>query len=306
MQCKPTQSWFKCGALLLLLTSLLTACQEPDRGPEKRPAPIVPTHWRDGTPIAADYPRDHYGVPYRIGNLGGQPVNLPEYSMETPVEYEDSPGFDWRKAENYKPPVRTYKDIIEGFSFFMNYTDGTIYDSWHPNFNKWYEARKEPGTPWILVAVKSGSRYPSGNVYNTYLERNLTQHASPPHYIPLYAYAKTGETKFGLEVYANPGINPENGIAWRHNRGADDLFVQHDAAGHIVSYIKCSNNPVPKPPCDHEFLMSGNDMKVELEMVYDRQNLPHWRGIEAQAEKAVRSFIARPPSEAVQQKWRGG
>ena len=40
--------------------------------------------------------------------------------------------------------------------------------------------------------------------------------------------------------------------------------------------------------------MSGNDMKVELEMVYDRQNLPHWREIEAQTEKAVRSFIARP------------
>ena len=57
---------------LLLLTLLLSACQEPDRGPEKRPAPIVPTHWRDGTPIAADYPRDHYGVPYSIGNLGGQ------------------------------------------------------------------------------------------------------------------------------------------------------------------------------------------------------------------------------------------
>ena len=54
---------------LLLLTLLLAACQEPDRGPEKRPAPIVPTHWCDGTPIAADYPRDHYGVPYRIGNL---------------------------------------------------------------------------------------------------------------------------------------------------------------------------------------------------------------------------------------------
>lgn len=52
--------------------------------------------------------------------------------------------------------------------------------------------------------------------------------------------------------------------------------------------------------------MPGNDMKVELEMVYDRQNLPHWREIEAQAEKAVRSFIARLPSEAVQQKWRGG
>ena len=292
---------------LLLLTLLLVACQEPDRGPEKRPAPIVPTHWRDGTPIAADYPRDHYGVPYRIGNLGGQPVNLPEHSMETPVEYEDSPGFNWRKAENYKPPVRTYKDIIEGFSFFMNYTDGTIYDSWHPNFNKWHEARKEPGTPWILVGIDSGSRYPKReHIYDIYLDGNLNDYAKPPHYIPLDVYAKTGETKFGLEVYANPGVNPENGIAWRNNHGAKDLFVQRDADGHVVSYIKCSNNPVPKPPCDHEFLMSGNDMKVELEMVYDRQNLPHWREIEAQAEKAVRSFIARPPSAAVQQKWRGG
>ena len=77
-----TQSY----SCLLLLTLLLAACQEPDRGPEKRPAPIVPTHWRDGTPIAADYPRDHYGVPYRIGNFVGQPVNLPVHSMETPVE----------------------------------------------------------------------------------------------------------------------------------------------------------------------------------------------------------------------------
>lgn len=254
VQCKQTQSRFKCGALLLLLASLLTACQEPDRGPEKRPAPIVPTHWRDGTPIAADYPRDHYGVPYRIGNLGGQPVNLPVHSMETPVEYEDSPGFDWRKAQNYKPPVRTYKDIIEGFSFFMNYTDGTIYDSWHPNSNKWYEARKGPGTPWIFVGIDSGSRYPKReHIYDIYLDGNLNDYAKPPHYIPLDVYAKTGETKFGLEVYANPGINPENGIAWRNNRGADDLFVQRNAAGYVVSYIKCSNNPVPQPPCDHEF-----------------------------------------------------
>ena len=52
--------------------------------------------------------------------------------------------------------------------------------------------------------------------------------------------------------------------------------------------------------------MKGNDMKVGMQLLYDRQNLPHWREIEAQTEKAVRSFIARPPSEAVQQKWRGG
>ena len=41
-------------------------------------------------------------------------------------------------------------------------------------------------------------------------------------------------------------------------------------------------------------------------MVYDRQNLPHWWEIEAQAEKAVRSFIARPVPREVQQDRQGG
>ena len=52
--------------------------------------------------------------------------------------------------------------------------------------------------------------------------------------------------------------------------------------------------------------MKGNDMKVAMQLLYDRQNLPHWREIEEQAEKAVRSFIARPMPGEVQQNRQGG
>ena len=283
------------GLLALLLLLPLVACYEPGEHGKPPSSPPIPKYWPDGTPIADNYPRDHYGVPYYIGDLGGQPVNLAAYSMDMFVEYEDSPGFDREKLRDYKPPVRTYHDVITAFTFYMNYTDGTIYDSWSPDGNKWYQERRRPGTPWIRVGIRSGSYYPKyGYIYDAFLESNLNDHTHPPHYIPLYAYVKTDEMRFGLEVYANPGINPQNGIAWRNNWGADDVFVYRDGSGHVISYIKCSNNPVPKPPCDHRFLMKGDDMKAEIRLLYDRQNLVHWQRIEMQAERAVRGFIAQP------------
>lgn len=285
-------SKFHSNLLPLLLIFFLVACHEPSGQPPS--SPPIPEKWPDGTPIATDYPRDHYGVPYAIGNLGGQPVNLPVYSMDFFVEYEDSPRFDREKLKNYKPPVRTYDDVIIAFAFYLNHSTGVVFDSWHPKYHEWRKERETPGNPWVRVGVRSGSSYPKDkNIYDVLLEKDLNQGTYPSH-IPLDIYAKTDETMFGLEVYANPGVNPNDGIAWRHSWGSNDLFIHRDNSGHVISYIKCSNNPVPLPPCSHRFLIRGNDMKAELSLLYNRQNLPHWQKIEAQAEKAVRAFIVKP------------
>ena len=57
-----------------------------------------------------DAPKDKYGQPYIIGNLGGVPVNLPS-SVVSLVEYDDSPGWDPEKLRTYNPPTRSYSRI---------------------------------------------------------------------------------------------------------------------------------------------------------------------------------------------------
>ena len=74
-----------------------------------------------------DAPKDKYGQPYIIGNLGGVPVNLPPSIVEL-VEYDDSPGFDPEKLRTYKPRTRSYQSIIESLGFDFRNHDSVLYD----------------------------------------------------------------------------------------------------------------------------------------------------------------------------------
>ena len=90
---------------LLIVTLFTTGCNQRTEGPEKPEfkAPMGP-----------------YGLPYRVGNLGGKPVLLGEEASD--LEYEDSPVLNpENRRKGYKPPPRNFDSIITAFGFEMKY-----------------------------------------------------------------------------------------------------------------------------------------------------------------------------------------
>ena len=233
-----------------------------------------------------DAPKDAYGNPYIIGDLGGYPVNLPS-SVVSLLEYDDSPGWDREKLRNYQPPVRNYQSIIDSFSFRVRYRDQTLLDT-RKNYAQYKREREMLPNPWIRVGIASGTRYHQGeHVWDRYIASDFEHGYSSDSPV----YQRDGDDhEFGLERYIVPGINPANNLPWREKHSADDVFVHRDAAGHVDTYIRCTNNAVPHPPCSHSFSVSGG-MKVDVDLLYDRQLLPDWQKIQQAAERAIHGFI---------------
>lgn len=234
-----------------------------------------------------DAPKDQYGEPYIIGNLGGFPVNLPA-SVVSLVEYDDSPGWDMEKLRNYKPPKRTYQSIIDSFSFRLHYRDNILLDD-KKNLMQYKQENSMPNSLWIRVGISSGTRFHKGEyVWDRFLNSDKKRGYSSDS--PVYTL-KTTEKYFDLDQYIVPGINEKNGIPWRENKGADDVFVHVDSNGHIDTYIRCSNNQVPQPPCDHYFTVYGK-MKVDVSLLYYRPNLHNWKLIQDAVNDAIYGFVS--------------
>ncbi|MBE0442439.1 MULTISPECIES: hypothetical protein [Gammaproteobacteria] len=219
-----------------------------------------------------------------IGDLGGVPVEIPRESVHL-LQYNGDPG--WGEARVGPIPERTYESKIFSFGFDIRYTDGTIYDG--PNGKMYREYRQQeglPDSPWVSVGVSSGKMYhgPGG------IDRmgGGTLRGSSV-YDPTATYAKLPETQFGLEVYASPGIDPETNTPWRENKYAEDVFIQRDGAGAIITYIKCSNRDVRHPPCIHRFDLEP-EMGLDVRVSYSRHVLKDWQQIERVVRKAVLNF----------------
>lgn len=285
------------AAVLFLATASAAVCgQLTARSPQTIPAPPPPT----AEDIAAlsramhgaaeqqplDAPKDAYGNPYIIGDLGGYPVNLPS-SVVSLLEYDDSPGWDREKLRNYQPPTRNYQSIIDSFSFRVRYRDQTLLDT-RKNYAQYKRESEMLPNPWIRVGIASGTRYHQGeHVWDRYIASDFEHGYSSDSPV----YQRDGDDhEFGLERYIVPGINPANNLPWRENHSADDVFVHRDAAGHVDTYIRCTNNAVPHPPCSHSFSVSGG-MKVNARLYYDRQLLPDWEKIQQAVERAIYGFV---------------
>lgn len=234
-----------------------------------------------------DAPKDKYGNPYIIGDLGGVPVNLPS-SIVRLVEYDDSPGWDMDKVRTYDPPVRNYQSKIAAFGFTFRNRDALLLDRDNPEVYQSYESsRSNRDNDWISVSISSGSNYGGvENLYGKLLQDNLSEED------PAYNYIATNEVFHGLEVYRNPHINPENNIPWRETSLADDIYIARDAAGNVRTYIYCATvDDVPTPPCAHSFEFPP-PMKLRLRMGYNRRILEQWQSIEDNAVKLIYSFSA--------------
>ncbi len=234
-----------------------------------------------------DAPKDKYGNPYIIGNLGGFPANLPA-SVVHLVEYEDSPGWDMEALRNYHPPVRSYDSAFTSFGFYFRNDSNEIYDNNNHEMLVAYEKRTKiplSEDDWIDVGVQSGSRKSKPG----WLDRIFAAKIDPQHSsIPWNYWISSGEFQFGLERYFQPESDPDTGKKWRDR----DLFIYQDENGKVQTYIECSTAETSAyPSCEHRFNFPP-PMQVDVRLGYGRHQLANWREIEAHTIAFILGFKA--------------
>lgn len=219
-----------------------------------------------------------------VGDLGGVPVDLPKNLVHL-VEYDGDPA--WGKKREGPKPTRSYDSKINSFGFDMRYTDHTIFDESSKEIKRAYDEEKNlPNSPWISVSVTSGDRYyGAGDIHRMGDGAlNPSKEAGPVH-----EYENLDNDQYGLEAYAPPGIDPKTDRPYREDRYAEDVFIQRDKTGQIITYIKCSNRDVPRPPCSHRFNLEPQ-MALDLAVQYSRHNLADWQQIEQVVRQQVLNF----------------
>ena len=242
-----------------------------------------------------DAPKDKYGQPYIIGNLGGVPVNLPS-SVVSLVEYDDSPGWDPEKLRTYNPPTRSYQSVITSFGFYFFNSDAQLLDNNDPAL------RERDDKDWGIDGSTSDKvgvhitfdpqHPPKYKNLDSWLARRMDKARIEPPY-PNHSdyFERTAETLYGLEVYINPGIDSKTGKPWREHENAQDLFVGRDSEGHVQTLIECSNKPIPAPVCVH-YLISPYPMQIKIDVDYGRPQLSQWRDIQRNTIQFLINFQA--------------
>lgn len=303
-------------ALSLAFAALLSACDKPQADKTAKPAvqatataaAVSSAPAADGMPnITAedmgnlaramhgaanqqpdDAPKDKYGQPYIIGNLGGVPVNLPPSIVEL-VEYDDSPGFDPEKLRTYDPPTRSYQSIIESLGFDFRNHDSVLYDRNDPTLRQEYDSeRRQGGDDWVSINISAGSRYGTNpHALDDYFDSSL--HLAE---MASIAYVNTGKEIYGLALYINGGTDPKTQRPLREHWRAKDMFVFRDEQGNVQTIIECSNRNIKSPSCTHDFNFPP-PMKIRISMMYLRQNLFLWKEIQDKTINFVLDFQAK-------------
>ncbi len=218
-----------------------------------------------------------------IGDLGGVPVDLTKNLVHL-VEYNGDPA--WGKKREGPKPTRSYDSKINSFGFDVRYTDNTILDKSDKSLKRAYDEEKNLGnSPWVSVNVTSGDRYHGAGGIHRMGDGTIS--ASDVN--PVYRYEQLDNNQYGLEVYAQPGIDPKTNKPWREDSDAEDVFIQRDKMGQIITYIKCSNRDVPSPPCQHLFDLEPQ-MALDLSVQYSRHKLADWQQIEQVVRQQVLNF----------------
>lgn len=250
-------------------------------------------------------PRDQYGARYSVGDLGGKPVNL---GREAPwVEYDDNMGFV--TGRKYKRKVRTYQSKIQAFGLDMRYTDGlvlVVYYKAPPYSEEQYKA--EIGLPdnyWVSVGV-GADRYYNGDLtarlINSTLEIKTISKKNLKALNYINTYLPTEEYEYSLQKYVPHAewIKENNKLMRKNinmNKGIydiDDLYVEKDPHGKVLTLIKCGHSEYPiARTCEQEFVLEP-EMKVSLTARFQSIHLQDWQLIQQQAKKVVLNFVLKP------------
>jgi hypothetical protein len=222
---------------------------------------------------------------YRVGNLGGMPVNIKANLIQPIVEYDGDPSV-WT-GEPRNRVARTYESKINSFGFEMRYTDGAMM-TWREREADIKNNYPLYNHPWVDVVISSGESYPRSG--DGFLDRVTKRMTGENNY---QGYEKLPQKEYGLEVYAWSGIDPKTKLPRRQNRDAKDLFIYRNVQGKVLAYITCSNVVLASVSCIHTFSMEEAHLKIKVSVLYNRRFLlPEWRKIQEKVSEVILSFRA--------------
>lgn len=241
-----------------------------------------------------------YGLPYRVGNLGGKPVNLGE-GIEF-LEYEDFRFFDKDKKNTHYD----YNSKIIVFGFHFRYTDDLFLVKYYKAPQKAYEYYKVeyflPDNKWVDVGVFSNKIH-HGDLTSYFLNSTLDSKIIPKEDMEKFdymnIYVSANETQYGLEKYVpHPRWVERNNRLKIINRNLnkyniDDLYVEKNKNGKVVTFTECStiNTPLARR-CKQYFLLEPY-MKARVSTTFQRVHLKDWKLIKKGATKIIKSFVVK-------------
>lgn len=220
-----------------------------------------------------------------IGDLGGVPVTIPRVFAEL-VEYDGDPHFTERKG--FRPPKRTHASRLSSFGFEVRYPDMAS------------KAVKTPAerdihtTMWLDVGISSGEHYGAAGDKGLDNMKKYTIDEQRPCSDQCFIYVPLPELTYGLTGYTPTGSGVD--VAKRSvnfGRGTDlrdrNVYIAQDAAGHVTTYIVCSNRTHAAASCTQHFNLNPK-MKVHVRVRYRKGLLPHWREIQQSVSALFYSF----------------
>ena len=74
----------------------------------------------------------------------------------------------------------------------------------------------------------------------------------------------------------------------------DDLYVEKDKGGKVLTLIKCGDpeNPIARK-CEQEFVLNP-EMRARVTTIFQSVHLQDWKTIQLKAKKVVQGFIVKP------------
>ena len=259
----------------------LTACEQQKNTEAEFKRPMAP-----------------YGLPYRVGNLGGKAVLLGEDAIF--LEYEDSPVLKpEHRYKGYKDPPRDFNSVITSFGVDIKYPTGMplvkYRDAPQEAYRQYKVDIKSPYHQWVKLIIHAGIRYHpdlTATFINYTLDTNIRsrQNMVDTHYLSIYIPAHQNE--FGLDKY---GPHPE----WISHYGldkTDDMYIQKDNQGKVVTLIHCNNFVIHRllaAQCQMRWNLEPF-MKVRLTANFARVHLKDWQLIRKNSEKLIESYAVNP------------
>lgn len=259
------------------------------------------------SPIKVDpnfkIPMGPYGLPYRVGNLGGKPVMLgEEFDM---AEYCDDPTITGEKGwKRYERPKRNFDSSLTSFYWDFKYTTGLIlvtYREAPPQSEQEYKAEKgQPHNQWVTTGVYAGTRYYDRDVHTTFLRFTLDTDALSLERLKDFHYSSvvvpTHKKVFGLDEYVAHPEWVKNSKYYNVYRDTFDIYVQKNSQGRVITMIRCNNDQPNKwnYRCDMQWSLEPYMNKVFLEASFSRAHLKDWQLIQQQSEKILKSTVVDP------------
>ncbi|MEW6994390.1 hypothetical protein AADZ84_09025 [Colwelliaceae bacterium MEBiC 14330] len=218
-----------------------------------------------------------------IGDLGGVPVEIPsDYARF--VEYNKEPHFMDKKIGTSVDPA--YQSKLRSFGFEVRYPDMASVKI------QTKEEKNIRTTMWLRVGINTGEFYGIENYLDNKKEYyiNSTRRCFSKcfiyHPLPNETYGLTGYTPTGS------GVDVEK-RSINHGRGTDmrdkNIYFIQNKAGHVTTFITCSNVSHAAAPCKQYFSLSPR-MKANIRISYRKGLLPHWQKIQQSVSNLIYGF----------------